>query len=312
VIRSATVRDAASLAELWRTAGLRFRPELVVGELASVLGQELVLVYEEAGQVTGTVFGTYDGRRGWVHRLATRPDRRGHGIASALLTELERRLLALGCPKVNLLIEPDNAAVAGFYATLGYQRDDLLFMEKWLAPEPGPAAMPGEPSPPPVARGPVAGGWRDVEPALAADQYVFATVDQPPPGVDLPFAVIREDEGITMVVTRAEADRAGLNYGYVAARITLRVNSALADVGLTALVSQVLAEAGISCNVIAASAHDHLFVEWGQGARALALLQELSTLDATEITARRLVLGRPGRAARGRRQARAGSRPGSA
>jgi uncharacterized protein len=275
VIRSATVRDAASLAELWRTAGLRFRPELVASELASVLGQELVLVYQEAGQITGTVFGTYDGRRGWVHRLATRPDRRGHGIASALLAELERRLLALGCPKVNLLIEPDNAAVAGFYTGLGYRRDDLLFMEKWLVPEPGPAAIADEPSRPATARRPGPGSWRDIEPALAADQYVFATADQPPPGVDLPFAVIREDEGLTLVVTRAEADRAGLRYGYVAARITLRVNSALADVGLTALVSRVLAEAGISCNVIAALAHDHLFVEWDQGARALALLREL-------------------------------------
>jgi GNAT superfamily N-acetyltransferase len=276
VIRSAAAGDAASLAELWRTAGLRFHPELVASELASVLGQELVLVHEEAGQITaGTVFGTYDGRRGWVHRLATRPDRRGQGIASALLAELERRLLALGCAKVNLLIEPDNAAVAGFYTGLGYRRDDLLFMEKWLVPEPGPAAIPGEPSrPPAVGRSPP-GDWCDVEPALAADQYVFATADRPPPSVNLSFAVIREDEGLTLVLTRAEADRMGLRYGYVAARITLRVNSALADVGLTALVSRIPAEAGISCNVIAALAHDHLFVEWDQGARALALLREL-------------------------------------
>ena len=88
------------------------------------------------------------------------------------------------------------------------------------------------------------------------------------------LAVIREDEGLTLVLTRAEADRVGLRHGYVAARITLRVNSALADVGLTALVSRVLAEAGISCNVIAALAHDHLFVEWDQGPCALALLRE--------------------------------------
>jgi GNAT superfamily N-acetyltransferase len=275
VIRSATAGDAASLAELWQTAGLRFHPELVASELASVQGQELVLVHDEAGQVTGTVFGTYDGRRGWVHRLATRPDRRGQGIASGLLAELERRLLELGCAKVNLLIEPDNAAVASFYTKLGYRRDDLLFMEKWLVPEPGPDAIPAEPPRPRAARRPLPGDWPDVEPALATEQYVFATADRAPPGVDLPFAVIREDEGLTLVLTRAEADRVGLRYGYVAARITLRVNSALADIGLTALVSRILTEAGISCNVIAGLAHDHLFVDWDQGARALALLREL-------------------------------------
>ena len=54
-------------------------------------------------------------------------------------------------------------------------------------------------------------------------------------------------------------------------RITLRVGSALTDVGLTALFSRTLADAGISCNVIAGLAHDHLFVGWEQGPRALAL-----------------------------------------
>jgi hypothetical protein len=53
------------------------------------------------------------------------------------------------------------------------------------------------------------------------------------------------------------------------------VNSALDEVGLTALVSRVLADAGISCNVIAGMAHDHLFVDWDRGEEALALLQGL-------------------------------------
>jgi hypothetical protein len=78
-----------------------------------------------------------------------------------------------------------------------------------------------------------------------------------------------------VVLTRAVADRVGLAYDYIAARITLRVNSTLTDVGLTALFSRTLAESGISCNVIAGLAHDHLFVDWDQAARALALLREL-------------------------------------
>ena len=280
MIRSATASDATVLAGLWRAAGLEFRPEDVPGELASMLGQGLVLVEEEAvGEITGSVLGTFDGMRGWVRRLATRPDRRGRGIATGLLAELERRLRTAGCSKVNLLIEPGNAGVASFYARLGYRQDDLLFMEKRLAS--GPA-----PSPPGPA--PAAGRWHGIEPHLSPDQYVFAAPapdapdppDPPdrtrplPPGL-APFAVIREDEGVTLILTRADADRAGLRYGYLAARITLRVNSALADVGLTALVSGVLADAGISCNVIAGLAHDHLFVDWEAGPRALALLREL-------------------------------------
>lgn len=115
--------------------------------------------------------------------------------------------------------------------------------------------------------------WRDIQPDLSAEPYVFTT-GEPPPGVS-PFAVIREDEDVTVILTRAVADRLGLAYDYVAARITLRVNSTLTDVGLTALFSRTLAESGISCNVIAGLAHDHLFVDWDQAARALALLREL-------------------------------------
>ena len=153
MIRSATASDATALAGLWQAAGLKFRPEDVPGELASLQGQGLVLVEEEAvGEITGSVLGTFDGMRGWVRRLATRPDRRGRGIATGLLAELERRLRTAGCSKVNLLIEPGNAAVASFYARLGYRQDDLLFMEKRLASGPGALAPPARPGGRPLAR----------------------------------------------------------------------------------------------------------------------------------------------------------------
>jgi GNAT superfamily N-acetyltransferase len=73
-----------------------------------------------------------------------RPGRRGQGHASAVLAELERRLAAKGCRKVNLLIEPDNDAVTGFYRQHGYTEDQLIFMEKWLHP-----GLPPHPDPPP-------------------------------------------------------------------------------------------------------------------------------------------------------------------
>jgi hypothetical protein len=53
----------------------------------------------------------------------------------------------------------------------------------------------------------------------------------------------------------------------------VRVSSAL-ETGLTAAVSRVLADAGISRIVIAGAAHDQLFVDW-LGDIALALLRQL-------------------------------------
>lgn len=116
--------------------------------------------------------------------------------------------------------------------------------------------------------------WRDLDPELHPEPYVYAVVSQVPGGI-APFAVIREDEGLTVVLPQADADRAGLRYDYVAARISLRLSSDLAAVGLTATVSRVLASAGISCNVIAGAAHDHFLTGWDDRDQALALLRAL-------------------------------------
>jgi ribosomal protein S18 acetylase RimI-like enzyme len=255
-IRVASADDAAALASLWREAGIRFESSQVAEELAAVLERDsLVLVDVDAkGGLTGSVLGTFDGRRGWVNRLAVRSFMRGRGIASALMTELERRLVDIGCVQVNLTIDRDNADAAGFYARLGYQTYDLISMAKQLA---GPSAV-----------------KRDLAPELYPEPYVYVTVTGAPPQAGM-FAAIMEDEGLTLVLTKADADQAGLQYSYLAARITLRVNSTLDEVGLTATVSRVLADAGISCNVIAGSAHDHLFVDWASGQLALDLLRQL-------------------------------------
>jgi hypothetical protein len=118
------------------------------------------------------------------------------------------------------------------------------------------------------------GRWHDLVPELSPEPYVYAVVTEVPGGI-APFAVIREDEGITVVLPRAGADRAGLRYDYAAARISLRLDSDLAAVGLTATISRMLADAGISCNVIAGAAHDHLFTDWDRREEALALLSAL-------------------------------------
>ena len=115
-----------------------------------------------------------------------------------------------------------------------------------------------------------------LDPEVAADPYVFTQApDGAVPAGVRPFATVAEDEGLTLVVTRDEADRHALGYDYVAARITLRVHSDPAAVGMTAAFSRVLADAGLSCNVIAGFFHDHLLVPWDRADEAVRLLREL-------------------------------------
>ncbi|MGX1161886.1 hypothetical protein FBY31_4051 [Arthrobacter sp. SLBN-100] len=94
------------------------------------------------------------------------------------------------------------------------------------------------------------------------------------PGIE---AAVREAEGLTVVMTRAEADQEGLSYDFVGAWITLQIHSALEAVGLTAAVSKALTDARISCNVFAGFHHDHLLVPVADAPRALEVLAELST-----------------------------------
>ncbi len=133
-VRPATVGDAPALSALWSECGIAHRPAEVADELASVLRRDagLVLVAEDDRGIVGSVLGTYDGRRGWVNRLATRPDARSQGVAGTLLQTLETALRRAGCRKINLLVEPANASVVTFYQQHGWSTKELIFLEKRL------------------------------------------------------------------------------------------------------------------------------------------------------------------------------------
>ncbi len=67
-------------------------------------GDGLFWLAESNGRIAGTVMAGYDGHRGWVYSLGVHPEARRLGVGRALLTEAERALMALGCPKVNLQV----------------------------------------------------------------------------------------------------------------------------------------------------------------------------------------------------------------
>ncbi len=114
---------------------------------------------------------------------------------------------------------------------------------------------------------------RGARPVLAHPEVVLASV---PDASALPaLATVLEDEGVTVVLRRTDAERLGIAFDWVGAWITLRIHSALDAVGLTAAVSSALADAGISCNVLAGRHHDHLLVPADRAKDALALLASL-------------------------------------
>ena len=53
-------------------------------------------------------------------------------VANALLNRLEKKLIARGCPKINIMVREDNDVVQGMYERLGYEYADVLTLGKRL------------------------------------------------------------------------------------------------------------------------------------------------------------------------------------
>ncbi len=140
-IREFDAADTDAVVALWESCGLTRPWNDPRADIARKLRvqPELFLVAESAagaegsaGTVIGSVMAGYDGHRGWLYYLASAPERRGEGVGRALVAEAERRLVAMGCPKAQLMVRTENDAVVAFYDGLGYEVSDVLVSGKRL------------------------------------------------------------------------------------------------------------------------------------------------------------------------------------
>ena len=133
-IRALVDEDIEAVVRLWGTVGLTrpWNDPLRDIERARGAYPDLVLVAIDGGAVVGSVIAGYDGHRGWLYYLASAPTHRGRGIGRALVAEAERRLVQLGCPKVQLMVRSGNEGVLDFYDALGYERADVVVVGKRL------------------------------------------------------------------------------------------------------------------------------------------------------------------------------------
>ena len=142
VIREFAPSDAEQTVALWEACGLTRPWNDPRADIARKLSSqpELFLVATEGSMVVGSVMGGYDGHRGWMYYLATAPAHRGRGLARALVSEVEERLAALGCPKAQLMVRSDNLQATDFYITHGYEVNEVLVLGKRLIEDEPPAS----------------------------------------------------------------------------------------------------------------------------------------------------------------------------
>ena len=141
-IRAFQPADTDTVVALWQLCDLTRPWNDPYRDIERKLAQDpaLFLVGEIDTVLVASVMGGYDGHRGWVNYLAVNPAYRRQGLGEAMMRDLEARLLAIGCPKINLQIRRDNEAVHAFYRRIGFGEDDVASFGKRLIPDTDPPA----------------------------------------------------------------------------------------------------------------------------------------------------------------------------
>jgi ribosomal protein S18 acetylase RimI-like enzyme len=136
IIRPYVEADEAAVVAIWKESlpGTWEDPRLSIARKLCVQ-RDLFLVAVDGESVVGTAMAGYEGHRGSVYYLAVHPSRRREGIGRALMKEVERALVAMGCPKINLMVRTSNLEVLAFYERLGFEDQEVVTLGKRLDTE---------------------------------------------------------------------------------------------------------------------------------------------------------------------------------
>ncbi len=134
VIRPFVDADEAAVVRLWQACDLTRPwndPHRDIDRKRGVQ-RELFLVGTIDEEIVAVAMGGYDGHRGWVYYVGVDPAHRRRGYATALFQAIEDRLIALGCPKLLLMVRDTNLQAAEFYRSIGYAEDPVVLFGKRL------------------------------------------------------------------------------------------------------------------------------------------------------------------------------------
>ncbi len=137
-IREYSPDDERTVIALWIRCGLTRPWNNPQADIARKLpiDPDLFLVGTIDGEIVATVMGGYEGHRGWINYLAVDPAQQRRGLGRLMMEAAEVRLLARGCPKINLQVRDTNQDAFGFYRAIGYAVDPVISFGKRLIVDP--------------------------------------------------------------------------------------------------------------------------------------------------------------------------------
>jgi len=123
-IKRLTIDDYDEIVRIWAISGLPYKPkgrdsrELIAKEMKNPGCAFWGLL--EDGIIVGVMIANFDGRRGWINRLAIDPDFRGRKLAGVLIEKGEEFLKQRGALVICALIEDINYPSISAFQQAGY------------------------------------------------------------------------------------------------------------------------------------------------------------------------------------------------
>ena len=122
--------------------------------------------------------------------------------------------------------------------------------------------------------------YKRQDPHLVDESFIFMTTDQSLSSISNtlnPIASFKENEGLSIVITQATADKNAITYDSVFSCISLGVHSSLESYGLISTISRELTQNNISTNVFSGYYHDHIFVQSEKADKALEIISKIGS-----------------------------------
>jgi RimJ/RimL family protein N-acetyltransferase len=123
-IRMLTADDYDDLIRIWADAGLPYRPQgrdhpdRITRQMRRA-DTAFIGIFED-DRLVAVGLASYDGRKGWINRVAVDPDRRGQGLAGEIIRQCEQFLQGLGAEVIGCLIEEYNLPSMALFQKHGY------------------------------------------------------------------------------------------------------------------------------------------------------------------------------------------------
>ena len=116
---------------------------------------------------------------------------------------------------------------------------------------------------------------KQMQPVLDDEQMVFCSlpIDEAEKYLTSCQGYYREQEGVSLILNKRQADLDNLTYNPVFRRISLMVHSSLEAVGFLSRITEILAAQGISVNVVSGYFHDHLYINVEEAENAIMILE---------------------------------------